>query len=296
MKRLKGLFFAIASSATFGLIPLLALPVLNTGMSTSSVLSYRFILSAIIMGLITFFKGKFEKISSKEIFTIIILGFFYAATALLLLVAYTKIPSGIATTIHFLYPLMVALIMIFFFKESTSSSIIAAIGLSLIGVSVLSWSKAGEIEPMGIVFALSSIFTYALYIVGLQKSNIKHLNEYALTFYILFSSSIFFLINALLDGGIEMIPDTSAGINLFLLALLPTVISDLTLILAVKYIGPTITSILGCMEPLTAVAIGVVVFKEPFGFSNAFGICSILIAVALVVLKTRKEEAVSQVL
>ena len=116
------------------------------------------------------------------------------------------------------------------------------------------------------------------------------MNEYSMTFYILFSSAIMFCVNSLYSGGIEPIGNFEDGMNLLMLALFPTVISDLALILAIKYIGPTMTSILGCMEPLTAVVIGIMVFSEPFGIRIVLGITFILIAVTMVIISQARKK------
>ncbi|MEG1616656.1 MAG: DMT family transporter [Bacteroidales bacterium] len=290
MKNLTGLFYAIISSATFGLIPLLALPIVAAGMDNSSILFYRFSISALIMGIIALMKRSDFTITFKQGLVVFLLGFFYAATALILMEAYTRIPSGIATTIHFLYPVMVSTIMIFFFKEKASKGLLIATLMSLAGVGILSWTSNGSVNPVGILIALTSIFTYALYIVGIHKSSVKKMDEFALTFYVLFFSSFIFLANALMQGGIQAIPDTNSGINILLLALFPTVVSDLTLVLAIKHIGSTTTSILGSMEPVTAVTIGVLVFNEPFGMRVFIGMSLILVAVILVILSKQTRE------
>lgn len=296
MKNLKGFIFAILSSTTFGLIPLLALPVLNSGMAMHSVLSYRFILSAILMLFVALYKKADLRVSLKQFAVLSVLGFLYGATALLLLQAYTMIPTGIATTIHFLYPLIVSLIMIFMFHEKGGRGIIFATLLSLAGVAALSWNATGAISISGLLVALSTIFTYATYIVGVQKSSVSHMNEYSMTFYILFTSAMMFCANSIAQGGIEPIGNLEDAGNLLMLALFPTVVSDLTLILAIKYIGPTMTSILGCMEPLTAVVIGIMVFSEPFGLRIVLGISLILIAVTMVIItQARKKKEVQTI-
>lgn len=290
MSNIKGFSYAVISSTTFGLIPLLAVPVIKSGMDMNSVLSYRFVLSALLMLAITLLKKSDLKVSLKELGALSFLGLLYGATALLLLKAYTMIPTGIATTIHFLYPLIVSFIMIMIFKEKGNKGIIIATILSLCGVALLSWNMDGSVSIAGIMVALSSIFTYAVYIVGIQKSSVSQMNEYKMTFYILLTSAIFFLINSFINGGLAPLTNMTDATNLFLLALLPTVVSDLALILAIKYIGPTTTSILGCMEPLTAVIIGILIFNEPFGLKIVIGILLILTAVTLVILSKSQKK------
>ena len=92
-----------------------------------------------------------------------------------------------------------------------------------------------------------------------------------MTLYVLLSSAGFFLINASFNGGVQAIPSGSALVNLLLLAFLPTLVSNLALVRAIKSIGSTLTSVLGAMEPLTAIVIGVVVFGETISGTMALG-------------------------
>ena len=126
---------------------------------------------------------------------------------------------------------------------------------------------------------------YALYIVGVNKSCIRTMDGLKMTFYVLFSCSIIFLINALVrSGGISSIPSISAATDVVLLALIPTLVSDFTLILAVQRVGSTTTAILGCMEPMTAVTMGFLFLGEAFGINQLIGIAVILSAVTTVVI------------
>ena len=88
-------------------------------------------------------------------------------------------------------------------------------------------------------------------------------------------------------GAIDPIPDTGAWVRLLLLALVPTLLSDLALIYAIQMVGSTTTAILGCMEPLTAVVIGIVCFGERFGALQAAGVVVVLAAVVLVIMAER---------
>lgn len=294
----KGIIFALISSGTFGLIPMFSLPLMNDeGIGLPTILFYRFLLSAVMMGVICLLKKESLKISLRQTSTIFGLGILYAATALCLIYAYKYIPSGVATTIHFIYPISVSLIMVLFFKEKKSIILMLAAILSLLGVAMMYWTNEGEaINPIGVAIASITILTYAFYIVGINKSSVSLMNAEALTFYILLSGALIFMVFAMATTGIEPISGSSAWGHLVLLAFLPTVLSDLTLILAIKYAGSTITSILGSMEPLVAVFIGVVYFHEYFAISSFFGLLLIILSVILVILfgNRRKQAKVSE--
>lgn len=289
-KKREGIIYALVSSSTFGLIPLFAVPILMMGtMSGPSILFYRFGLGMLLIGLIGLVQGKSFRIGFRQGARLTVLGWFYAATAMWLLESYSMIPSGIATTIHFLYPVLVTLIMVVFFKEPKSVWIFGAAIVSIAGVALLNWS-GGKVNYEGIATVLLTVVTYAIYIVGVNKSGVDKMDPIPLTFYVLLSGALMFAAYAEMTTGIELIQDWKTGINLVLLALVPTVVSDLTLVMAVKRVGSTITSVLGSLEPLVAVLVGVIHFSEPFGLKNAAGLVLIIVAVTVVILKSGKRE------
>lgn len=291
MHSVKGLFYALISSATFGLIPLFAIPAMQAGVAVNTVVFYRFFLSALIMGIIMLLRRTSLKITLQEYKTICWLSIFYGATSLLLTLSYLYIPSGTATTIHFLYPVLVTLIMILMFKERGNLPVYFATILAICGVGLLgNADDSGVFNTTGLTLALITVCTYATYIVGVQKSEVKHMDGLKMTFFVLANCACIFLVNVLVqDGGISPIPDATTGINLLMLALIPTLISNLTLILAVQHVGSTTTAILGCMEPMTAVAMGVLFLGETCNHMQLAGIGIILISVTLVIIGRKKK-------
>lgn len=285
-RKTEGIIYALVSSSTFGLIPLFAVPILMMGtISGPSILFYRFGFAAVFIGLVGLIQGKNFRIDFKQGTKLTVLGWFYAATAMWLLESYSMIPSGIATTIHFLYPVLVTLIMVTFFKEPKSVWIFGAAIVSIAGVALLNWT-GGEVNYEGIATVLITVVTYAIYIVGVNKSGVDKMDPIPLTFYVLLSGALMFAAFAEMTTGIEPIKDWNTGLNLALLALVPTVVSDLTLVMAVKRVGSTVTSVLGSMEPLVAVLVGIIYFSEPFGFKSALGLVLIIGAVIVVILKS----------
>ncbi|MEG2341454.1 MAG: DMT family transporter [Odoribacter sp.] len=292
MERIKGLMYGVISSATFGLIPLFALPLLQDGMSVDSVMFYRFGISALVLGIWLLAKRHQMRVTFRELVTLSVLGVFYAMTALLLTTSYLYIPSGVATTIHFLYPVVVTSVMILFFKDRVSLPLILSTFMAIGGVYLLSNTGAtGAVSLKGLLFVLTTVFTYAIYIVGVNKSCVHKMDGLKLTFYVLFAGSVVFGVNLLAKGvPLEGVPDVSTGVYLFLLALIPTLVSDFTLILSVQHVGSTTTAVLGCMEPLTAVCMGILFLREDVGIWQIVGILVILVAVSIVILANSKEK------
>lgn len=285
--RAKGVGYAIISSATFGLIPLFSVTAMNGGQSPYSVLFYRFLISVILFRLVLFIRKTSLKISLRQLIEVVILGgLCYGGTALFLILSYKYIPTGISTTIGFLYPVMVALIMLVIFKQRPNIGIVLAIILSLAGVLLMTWSHDASFNAKGVIFATVTVVMYSIYIVGLNKSSLTRLPGSVVTFYVLFVSTIFFFAAAMLSGGIPTIQNINVGINLVCLAIFATIISNLTLVLAVNEIGSTAASVLGSAEPLTALLIGVFWFDEQLNMLQIIGVALVICSVILVVIRT----------
>ena len=188
----------------------------------------------------------------------------------------------------------VAIVMTLFFREKNSVWLLVAILISLVGVALLSWGDIGGPQSdraiVGVGFAGATVLTYTIYIVGVKKSRISRLDPMIQAFYVLLFSACFFLVYALSTTGAPLPGKWHLWQNLLLLALVPTVVSNLTLVLAIKEIGSTMTSILGSMEPLTAVLVGVLHFGEKFGLDSASGLILIITAVIIVILQAKKKE------
>ena len=285
MANFKGLVTGILSSSTFGLIPLFTLPLMAQGMTFDSILFYRFLTAGVAIGILLPIRGESFVIRKSELPTLCYLNLFYVMSALFLFWGYNYLPSGVATMIHFMYPVFVTLIMSIIYHERLSAIIITAIILAISGVASLSISDTEQgIDLTGIGIVLISAISYALYIVRVNKSKVRNMNGTKLTFYVLMIGSLIFLLNAQLKGGVQSIPDGKAFMNILMLAILPTVVSNLALVYAIKNIGSTLTAILGAMEPLTALSIGILVFAEPLTPTIALGFILIISAVSLIIL------------
>lgn len=296
MSNVKGFAYGIVTSATFGLIPLFTLPLMGKGMQFDSILFYRFLIAALALtGIMAVRKESFH-IERREIPILILLGSFYTISAMFLFWGYSFMSAGIATTLHFTYPIFVTLIMLLFFREKTSWVTLTAIGLAICGVARLSINE-GEIQlkAIGVLIVLLSAVGYALYIITVNKSRVRMMSGRKLTFYVFVVSTLLFALKATTNQGIQPIPDTMSLVNLILLAIVPTVISNITLIQAVHSIGGTLTAVLGAMEPVTAVGVGVLVFGEPFTANLALGIGLIILAVTIIILSKSIQKALREI-
>lgn len=148
MDKIKGILFAALSSSTFGLAPFFTISLIMAGYSTFEALSYRWGVASLFLFLVGVLSGVKFRMSWRDFRTVFCLSLFRATTSFSLVVAYQNIASGVASVIHFMYPLAVALTMMFVFKEPKSKIIISAIVISIIGAVFLS---TGNIESSGAV-------------------------------------------------------------------------------------------------------------------------------------------------
>lgn len=287
--RTKGILLALFSSALFGLIPFFSIPLIEEGIGIATILFYRFLFSTIIMGMVCLLKKINIKISSKSFVILFVLSLFFAATSLGLIASYSYISSGIATTIHYLFPTFVAVVMMFFYKEKRSLSVLAFSLLALLGVGILCWTNE-SLNFLGVIYALITVVTYGMYIVGTEKFGLEESNPYIRTFYILLFGTVLFLIYALSTTGIDHIDQTKTWVHLVILSLFTTVLADFCLILAIDYSGASISAVLGVLEPVVAFAVGVLFLSEPFSIHALFGLCIVLSAITLVVWSSSKQK------
>lgn len=292
--KLKGYLYGCISSASYGLIPLFAVPMMRKGMDIDSILSYRFACASLVMCIMLLIRKISLRITLKEFFLLAILGTVFASSSQFLFLGYNYLTVGIASTILFTYPAFVALIMFLLFKERIRFVTLASIVLAFIGVALLYLGdgQTGPVSLLGVIIILLSSLSYGVYMIIVNKSRVKTMNGTKLTFYAMMFSSFIFTAKALIanNGHLASFPDFSSVVCLLSLALVPTIISGITMVKSVHYVGSTITAVLGAMEPLTAVLVGIIAFSEKFTTSLAVGMVLIIGAVTIIVLADRKDK------
>ena len=284
--RHKGVICGILAAVCYGTNPFGALPLYEEGVNTSSVLFYRFAMAVIMLGVMLLVERKTFCISKGELKVLGTLGLLFAASSITYYQSFRFMDAGIASTILFVYPVMVAVIMAAFFKERVTLSTVTAIVLALGGIDLLYKGDSGaSLSTMGILLVMISSLTYAVYIVVVNQSRIR-MSSLKLTFYVLMICMLSLLAYSLTspDLHLQLPPSPRAWFFACWLGLVPTVLSLVFMTIAVHEVGATPTAIMGALEPLTAVAIGIVVFGEALTVQLVIGIVLIVSAVLLIVL------------
>lgn len=286
---INGLFYAAISSVSFGFSPLFSIWLLAAGLSDFDVLSYRWGIAAIVLMIYAFCKKKTLRINSfDEAWKILLLSALRSITSITLLIGFANIASGVATTINFMYPVVVVICMMLFFGEQKSWINLLAVILSIFGVYLMASGDGLQIEEgnvtLGLTCSIISAVSYAAYYILMKRTKADKIEVVKFTTWIMIMSAIYFIICGLVfNGRIAVVTDGILWLYILGLGLWSTMISNFTGVKAVRRIGPTLTSIMGALQPLTAVILGALFLDEHLGVRSFIGITLIMIAVAIIV-------------
>lgn len=281
----------IITGITYGLNPLFAVPLMKNGAATESILFFRYAFAVLLLGLFLMLRKQSFRISGKQIGVLLALGVLYTSSSVFLFEAYEYIASGLATTLVFLYPVLVAIIMVFL-KVVPSWPVWLAIAATFGGVLVMTQSDGTQtINPVGVLLSIASALVYALFIVIINRSKaIADISNSLLTFYALTVGAIVFL-GKIISSDTAITAGITTGadwLNLVGLALLPTIVSTATLAIASRNIGATKASVLGVFEPITAIVVGTLMFGEPLTTNIIVGISIAMVAVTFMITVTKR--------
>lgn len=297
MNRLKGktrgIVDAVISSSSFGFSPFFSVSLLALGLGTMDILSYRWGIAALALCIIAAAGRKSLKVTGKEFGKIFLLSIFRALTSFTLLIGYANIASGVASTIHFTYPVVVAFCMMFIFGEKKSPVIIVAIILSVIGAYCLAAGDTAEVpdgdKTKGILASAASVLCYAGYVILLRKTGADSIESTKLTIYVLGLSAAYFIAAGSMTGGIRIVTEPESWLYILGISIVCTMVSNYFLVNAVRNAGPTLASVFGALEPLTAVLTGVLFLNERLSPINIAGIALILCTVTIVVVYQKRQ-------
>ena len=289
LSSIKGFALAALSAICYGTNPLGALHLYAQGYSPETVLFYRFFTAALLLLVVILAKGSHFKISFREFGALVAFGFLFAVSSLTYYASFKFMDAGLASTLLFLYPLEVSVLMAVFFKEKIKVWTFVSIAVSMAGIALL--YRGGDGAPLstvGLVLVFISSISYAIYMVMANRIKLQ-MGSVKMTFYAISFCMVFLLLYSVtLGSGLPPVfmQASSWGWG-FMLGAVPTVLSLIFMVKAVKIIGSTPTAILGALEPVTAVSIGVLVFGEILTVRLGIGIALILGSVVLIAAKRK---------
>ncbi len=289
MNSLKGYLFAAIAAASYGTNPIFAIPLYREGISVPSVLFMRYAMAVAIMFFVTMIKSpKAFVIKPKYVGLLAFMGILMVLSSIALFESYKYLSAGIASTLLFFYPVMVAVIMAIFYKERLTKKSWACLVTAFLGVVILSKNDdGGFISLLGLTLVMLSSLSYAIYLVYINRGPMKKINTSTITFYVILGGFLVMIPYCLLDGGLMLPKTTPAWINAIGLGFFPTVISLIFTSRAIALIGSTETAIFGALEPLTAVILGILILGETLTITPAIGMILIFVSVTVLMMKKK---------
>ena len=308
MKNYTGYVFAALAAASYGTNPVFAKPLYADGMNPDSVLLFRYAFGIALLGLLMIWNGWRRhnlstafRVSRHSLPQLVILGILMALSSLTLFLSYNYMPVGIASTLLFTYPILVAVIMTLVYHEPMSWLVVICLLLATSGVGML--CEQGEtpldtsnlsnspwgVSPfmIGALLVLLSSLSYAIYLVGLNKTRVRTIASMPVTFYVLCFGFLLFVWRICFGGAFTLPQHGVMWLNLIALGLLPTVVSLLLTAWAIQRIGSTQTALFGALEPVTAVALGIIFLGESINLREFLGMVLIFVSVTLVVYRRK---------
>ena len=295
MDKKKGIFYTVVSASAFGLTPLLCVYAYTAGANPETLVFLRNLFVIPVLFIILKIQKIDLRMDVKTMFKAFLVGVFgMTATALLLYNAYNYLPVGTVTTIHFLYPVFVALAGLIFFKERVSMMKGILLTVATAGVFFF-LEKGGNISTsnllIGIILSVVSGATYAFYMVGVERFGLNKINSYKLTFYLSIFSSIAVLIYALATNKFVMFDMQPIGfLYAFIIAMGTSFLAVYTLQLGIKYLGAGDAAIFCMFEPVTAVLGEWLILGVGLTLMKVIGCVVILGSVTLMTILDKKAE------
>lgn len=283
-EQVKGYILGALAAVFYGMNPLFALPMLHAGMDAYSVLFLRYLIAIPILATIMTVRGRGFGLRHGQWIPLILMGVLMAASSLTLYLSYAYIGAAIASTLLFVYPIMVTVIMSVCYHERVKLLTVVCIVLACGGIALLYRGDDGAaLSATGLLLVFISALTYAIYLVGVSRPALKEIPTLKMTLYVIIVGTIIFgtCLNASSFAALEQSPHLwlfAAGMALF-----PTAVSLLCTSAAILRIGSTPVAILGALEPVTAVVFAVLLFHEVLTVRLAIGMTLVILAVTLII-------------
>jgi drug/metabolite transporter (DMT)-like permease len=289
MNKVKGTAYTIYSFVAFGIMPFLTKFAYDGGANAVTTLMFRFLIAGLILYVFLKFKKISLKISGHNFVEILFYGaFLYALNTVFLYEAYNYIPTGIATTLHFIYPVTVTLLMISIFKENLGINKVLALIFSFLGMYCLLGGNCTGFDIYGVLLAAGSGLVYAGYIVSAGKCKYSKIDSYVTIFYLSILSSVLLFIYGLFTNTLTLNMAFSSYASIGLISIFCTVLALIAFLEGIKLIGPSNTAILSTLEPIVSIILGILLLNEVLSFKIGLGSVLVLISVIIVTIEKSK--------
>lgn len=291
-KRTVGLLLVLLSGAVLGSMPELVALCKAQGANNALLLLFRFGALALLTLPAALRGGGLGASLRRHFGVLAFLSLTEGLTPILLYAAYGHLPTGLVTTLHFLYPMVVAVLCFLFFREKLSRAKLLCLALCLCGVFLTVDLTGGRGDAFGVAAALLSALTYGAYIVRLNKAEMRDVPPLRLAFFVGAGCFVVCLFYAAVTGGFSAVPEvTPAGwLCLTAAGILIAAGGALLMILGTRLTDAQTAAVASTSEPLASILLGVLFLHEPMDLRIALGCLLILSAVVLLARQNAREQ------
>ena len=286
----KGIIFTMIATILFGVTP--AIGKMTYAMGNNGIqlafLRHLFVLPLFLF--IVLYQGKSLRLNRQQLLDVFKVGFFgNTLTIVLLYSSYEYIGVGSATVLHFLYPLFVCCMNFLFYQQKLNKQQILCLVLAILGIFCFMDSSASSL--LGALLAILSGVFFAYYMVGMDHSSIRYMRPYVFNFYLVVMNTIVILVLAMVLGRIHIMP-IEAYILSAVVAVLTSLIGVVLLQKGIYCLGASLTAILSTLEPITSIVVGVLWLNEGLTLLKVIG-CILVLLSTFILVKSQNQEGES---
>ena len=281
MKSKKGLLLVITSGIVYGIMPSAVTFCCSQGANKLLVLLFRYLtLTGVLFPIVAKQKNTWS-LYRKNWLKFLVLSLAGVSTPLLLFSAYSLLPTGVVTTIHFLYPTIVALLCVFVFHEKLSKLKLLCLILCVSGMLLMLDTSGQTLNTTGLVITVASSLTWATYIVLLDKLDFQEATSIQIMFGVSLNGIVLALIVALASGMLAVSIPAVGWFALLGTSVFISVCGELFFAIGVRETDAQASSIASTLEPITSLLVGVLILNEGITLQSTIGADLILTAVVL---------------
>lgn len=276
----KGYIYTALSAIIFGLMPLLTKIIIARGATSLTIPFFRVFYVTIVLFLVLKIKKIDFHLEKRDLLSVMLTSIFGSGLTIIILnESYNYVDTGIATSLHFLYPLFVAILCCFFYGEKIKKKQIISLSFALVGI--ICFMSKGNGSLFGYLLAIASGLTYAFYLVKMDKTGLVKMNAFKLSFYLaLFTTIEIFTMNLFMQDVVFKMDAIAYGL-LLVLALSSSFLATVLLQKGVLLLGSTRASFICLLEPVTSMIVGILWLNEALTFNKGLGGLAIIISLII---------------
>lgn len=276
----KGYIYTALSAIIFGLMPLLTKIIIARGATSLTIAFFRVFYVTVVLFFVLKIKKIDLRLEKRDFLSAILTSIFGSGLTIIILnESYNYVDTGIATSLHFLYPLFVAILCCFFYGEKIKKKQIISLSFALVGI--ICFMSKGNGSLFGYFLAIASGLTYAFYLVKMDKTGLVKMNALKLSFYLaLFTTIEIFTMNLFMQDVVFKMDAIAYGL-LLVLALSSSFLATALLQKGVLLLGSTRASFICLLEPVTSMIMGILWLNEALIFNKGLGGLAIIISLII---------------